>query len=160
MARVVFVGMAWWALCDGDPRSFIFGVPVVATVSVVSFLLSPPRSYGWRLTEVVRFAGYFLAGSVHGGFDVARRALAPSMPISPVFVRYRMSLPGGAPQTVFRITLSLMPGTLNADVLGDELVVHSLVDRGEGIQHELKNLEWRVSRLFGLGLPPPEPAHA
>lgn len=160
VARVVFVSLAWWALCDGDPSSFTFGLPVVLTVSVVSFLLSPPQGYGWRLTEVIRFAGFFLAGSVHGGFDVARRALAPSMPISPVFVRYRMRLPEGSPQTVFRITLSLMPGTLNADVLGDELVVHSLVDRGEGIHHELENLEWRVSRLFGLGLPRPESGHA
>ncbi|WP_338863798.1 Na+/H+ antiporter subunit E [Myxococcus stipitatus] len=160
LARVVFVFMTWWALCDGDLSSLTFGVPVMTAVLVVSFMLSPPRRYSWRLIDVVRFGVFFLAGSVQGGIDVARRALAPGMPISPVFIRYRLRLPPGAPCTVFRITLSLMPGTLNADVLGDELVVHSLVDRGEVLHHELEDLERRVSRLFGLAPPPPEATHA
>ncbi|MCP3100246.1 Na+/H+ antiporter subunit E [Myxococcus sp. K15C18031901] len=158
--RVVLLGLAWWALCDGDPSSYVFGVPVVAVVATVSFILSPPRQGGWSLVEVLRFALFFFSGSVQGGVDVARRALLPSMPISPVFIRYRMRLPAGTPQTLFRITLSLMPGTLNADVLGDELVVHALVDRGEGLHRELDDLELRVSRLFGLRLPPREAAHA
>jgi len=157
--RVVLLATAWWALCDADPSSVTFGVFVVTAVAWVSFRLSPPRPGGWSPLEVLRFALFFFSGSVRGGADVAYRALAPSLPISPVLIRYRMRLPSGAPQTLFRITLSLMPGTLNADVLGDEVVVHALVDRGEGLHHELDDLEWRVSRLFGLRLPPREAAH-
>ncbi|WP_044900848.1 Na+/H+ antiporter subunit E [Myxococcus stipitatus] len=160
LARVAFMCISWWALCDGDPSSVTFGVPVVTVVLVVSFMLSPPRKYSWRLLDIARFAVFFLVGSVQGGFDVARRALAPGLPISPVFIRYRLRLPAGAPCTVFRLTLSLMPGTLNADVLGEVLVVHSLVDRGEVLQHELEDLERRVARLFGLDAPPREATHA
>lgn len=162
VARVVFLALTWWALCDGDPSSLTFGLVVVGVVSGVSFVLSPPRRHAWTLLGVAGFALFFLKGSVHGGFDVAKRALSPSLPISPVFVRYPMRLPEGAPQTLFRITLSLMPGTLNADVEGEELVVHALVDRGQGIHEELEDLERRVRRLFGLdaSAPPREGAHA
>ncbi|MCK8503311.1 Na+/H+ antiporter subunit E [Myxococcus fulvus] len=162
VARVVFLALTWWALCDGDPSSLTFGLGVVGVVAAVSFVLSPPRRRGWTLRSVAGFTLFFLKGSVHGGFDVARRALSPSLPISPVLVRYPMRLPEGAPQALFRITLCLMPGTLSADVEGEALVVHALVDRGQGIHEELAGLELRVRRLFGLEgtPPPPEGAHA
>ncbi|XXF76958.1 Na+/H+ antiporter subunit E [Myxococcaceae bacterium GXIMD 01537] len=160
LLRVLFLCAAWWALCDGDLSSLRFGIPVLVVGAAVSFFLSPPREAGWTLLGLVRFAAFFLAGSVHGGFDVARRALQPSLPISPVFVRYSLRIPPGPPQTLYRITLSLMPGTVNADILGNELVVHALVDRGEGIRAELTVLEQRIAQLFGLTLPPEESAHA
>jgi multicomponent Na+:H+ antiporter subunit E len=53
------------------------------------------------------------------GLDVAWRALHPALPIEPQFQRFRLHLPEGQPRTLMVSVLSLMPGTLSAELEDD-----------------------------------------
>lgn len=105
--------------------------------------------------QVPVFAAFFLSESLKGGVDVAWRALHPALPIEPQFGRFRLDLPRGQPRTLMVSVLSLMPGTLSAELLdgGRTLVVHALTPKGLASVHVLHA---RIRRLFGQGAAPAE----
>ena len=88
----------------------------------------------------MRLIGFFLLGSLRGGWDIARRALSPGLPLSPVIVHHSTRLTGSA-QIAFRSINALMPGTLTVEVVGDDIRVHALVDGGDALREELDRLE-------------------
>ena len=100
----------------------------------------------------MRFVGWFALQSVRGAVDVARRALAWRLPLSPGCRAYRTALPEGAPRLLFANAITLLPGTLTAGIEGDRLVIHML-DTGADLDGELAALERRVAALFALSLP-------
>lgn len=153
LLRGFLLTAGWWALTGGDTSSWTVGVPVVALATAVSVVVHPPRPEQWTILGALRYAVFFVWGSLLGGFDVALRAIRPSMPISPGLLRYPFRLPPGAPRALFRITLSLMPGSLGTHMDNeDELVVHVLVFDQETNLRDLRELEWQVARLFRLDL--------
>ena len=97
---------------------------------------------------LIRFAPFFLWESLRGGTDVALRTLAPRMRIQTGFIRYRTHLGNVSSLTFFANCVSLLPGTLAADLQGDWLEVHVLNTRSEH-QAELARLEHAVAWVFG-----------
>lgn len=148
-ARAVLLACGWLILTDGTKAGFTFGVPTVLAALLVSAWLPSPRAQRWSPTGVLRFAFGFLAGSLRGGLDVAARALAPRLALSPSVVRYPLRLPPGGARNLFTCALSLMPGTLSADLEGDHLGVHVLVDRGQELVRQLQALEDAAARALG-----------
>jgi len=94
---------------------------------------------------------FFLWRSLYGGVDVARRALHPRLPISPEMYHHRWRLPPGLPQVFMANTVSLLPGTLSAE-LGDEFLYVHVLDQTGAFASELMILEEYVAGLFGLNL--------
>jgi multisubunit Na+/H+ antiporter MnhE subunit len=94
---------------------------------------------------------FFLWRSLYGGVDVARRALHPKLPISPGLFDYRWRLPPGLPRVFMANTVSLLPGTLSAE-LGEEYLHVHVLDRSGDFIPELSIVEEHVARLFGLHL--------
>jgi multicomponent Na+:H+ antiporter subunit E len=62
-----------------------------------------------------------------------------------------MRLQSAAARLVFVDSISLLPGTLSADLQGDLVTVHAL-DIGDDIERSLQTLERRVADLFDEGL--------
>ncbi len=146
---------AWWAIGDDRPGLWWVGVPVVAAATAASLWLSPPRPHGrWRLGPLAVFLPWFAWRSVHGGLDVARRALAPRRPIAPSLVHYPLRLPPDSPAALFFVALvGLVPGTLAADLDGAALTVHALSGSPQAVTAELGRLEAKVAALHGHPLP-------
>lgn len=142
------LALTWVILAGGDAGSLALGVPVAMVAAFVSVLLSPPRPSGFRLAGVFPYAVYFVTQSVIGGFDVARRALSPAMPIDPALIEYPLRLAGAAPRMIFANTISLLPGTLSARYIDGTLQVHAL-DATASVEAELRVLEAKVTALFG-----------
>lgn len=147
--RAVLFALMWWILTDGAMDSWLVGVPVVLFATLVSVVLLPP--FFWSLTGIIRFVPFFLWRSLYGGVDVARRALHPQLPISPAMVDYRWRLPPGLPRVFMANTVSLLPGTLSAELNEEHLRVHVLDQTGAFVS-ELTIIEGRVARLFGVNL--------
>jgi multicomponent Na+:H+ antiporter subunit E len=153
--RTALASLAWWALSEGDLRSaWLAGLVVAATVGSSLSLVRPPEGGAPRvsLAGLARFAPYFLAASFTGAVDVARRAIAPGLPIRPGFVDHPLSLEPGPGRLLVAFLVSLMPGILSAELGEDHLRVHAL-DKDQPISGTVATLERRVADL--LGMPPP-----
>lgn len=111
--------------------------------------LAEGRPFWWNPLRLVEFAGFFLFESFRGGIDVAWRSLHPRMPVSPRFFEHDIALPEGQPSTLLISVISLLPGTLSAELVQGEhvLVVHSLAEGGE---ESVARLERRIAKLFSL----------
>ncbi|WP_437875917.1 Na+/H+ antiporter subunit E [Sorangium sp. So ce513] len=154
--RTLVLAGIWWALTEGDRAGLAFGVPVVLLALFASACLPSP-SPRWSPLGLLRFALVFFIGSVRGGIDVARSALAPRLSISPVMIRYALRLPAGPARHLFIGTMNMMPGTLSVVLDGDQVEIHALIDSGDELVGQLRALEGHVARALGERL---ERSHA
>lgn len=144
-----------WAILTGlHPTAWGVGIPAVLIATGVSLLLLPSHHWHWHLGGLARFLPFFVWQSIRGSIDVARRALHPRCPLTPQLVAYPLRLPEGPSRIFLANTVSLLPGTLTADLEGGSLRVHTL-DSSMPTHHNLQVLERRIADLFGLPLEHP-----
>jgi multicomponent Na+:H+ antiporter subunit E len=144
--RFVVFTVLWWILVEGDLAKPVLSLAIILAAAGASLALLPPSNPRWRARALVPLAGYFMLQSVLGGLDVARRALAPAMPIQPALVRFPLRLPAGFPTVLFAWLVSLTPGSASVHVEGTELTVHVLDERLP-VERTLRALEARVAAL-------------
>jgi len=147
---IVLASLALWLLLnEGDFSSLLVGVPAAVMGAALSQYLPAPAKTRVSVRGLMELVPYFLWQALVGGWDVARRALAPRVRVTPGFVGYHLSLPEGLPRAVFLDTLTLLPGTLSADVQGAEMRMH-VVDVDACSPEQIRQLEHRVARLFAI----------
>jgi multicomponent Na+:H+ antiporter subunit E len=115
----------WVVLIGVDPADIAAGAVVAALAAWASTILSPPGG-GVRVAALPAYAARFLRQSVVAGWDVARRAFAPSLPVRPGFVEHRSVLPAGAARDAFVSVTGLLPGTVAVAEQGDRVTFHAL----------------------------------
>jgi len=145
------LGLLWSAINPGDYHSWLVGIPVVAFASVVALRLHSPVPRRYSLTGAVRIAAYFIDQSFRGGWDVAKRALSPAMPLNPAMLAYPLRLRDELAQVLLVYLTSLLPGTLSADFANGVVTLHAL-DAGPATLAEIQTLEERVAGLFSITL--------
>ncbi len=146
---ILLLGVAWWILADPDAGGFWWaGAVGVLTGGFFLHLLGGGRRVRVRVGPAMAFVPYFLLQSLKGGTDVAIRALHPSLPLNPNFLAYRLSLPPGFARIFLANVLSLLPGTLSAELQGERLTVHLLTE-GPDAEERVRELERRVGTIFG-----------
>lgn len=148
-SRGLVFSLIWWVLTDGVASAWWLGVPAVVAALVISLVLVAPIHFNWL--EVVRFVPVFVARSLLGAVDVARRAFDPQLPLAPEVIHYSLQLPPGFSQLAMANTVSLLPGTLSTRLEANQLSVHVLDAQG-GYRAELELLEQHVGRMFGVRL--------
>jgi multicomponent Na+:H+ antiporter subunit E len=152
--RLVWIGqtfivlaLIWLALngLDGWP----LGLLAALVGAIAGGLLAPGRPFPWRPHRLAGFLLFFLVESFKGGVDVAWRAVHPRLPVTPEFHRWRVDLPKGQPRTLMVGVISLLPGTLSADLSDDgrELIVHTLMPEAMA---SVERLDAHIRRLFSL----------
>ncbi len=139
--------LLWEIIAGWSSRSWVMGSVAVLVATAVAVRLRPRKAGSLRWSGTLRFVPYFFLQSVRGGVDVARRAFSPGMRLEPLLVEHPLSLPQGAARLFLVNVVSLLPGTLGADVRKDCLVVHAL-DRS--MAEELESLERKVARMFDV----------
>ncbi len=146
------MALLWWVMVEGRPGSWAVGVPVALAAALVAARMAPPPRRWPNPAALLGFAAFFAVQSLRGGWDVARRALSPAMPLAPGFAEVRTTLPEGAARVLFADVISLLPGTLTVELEGDVIRLHGL-DLGPGLEAEVRDLERRVAALQGLPRP-------
>ncbi len=149
LLRISSFLIAWWAFTEGSWKEWGVGVVVVIAASLASFHILPLRSWKWSLTGLFAFVPYFLLQSFLGGWDVAVRALRPSMPLNTNLITYRTRLPGNLPRVFLIWVISLLPGTASVQIEDDEVTIHVL-NEDESFTPKMKDLEDRIGRIFGI----------
>ena len=137
----------WWLLSEGDPASWVIGLPPVAAAGWSVGWLGQGGGGAVSFTGLLRFVPYFLWESLRGGIDVALRTLAPRMRIHPGLAVYRTELRREDARMFFVNCVSLLPGTLAADLNGERLDLH-LLDTRSNPEAELRRLELAVARVY------------
>lgn len=143
--RVLLFALIWWLLTEGRADAWGMGVLLVLIGASLSVSLAPP--VGWSLSGLLRFLPFFVRYSLVGGVDVAKRALSIGMPLQPAIIEYPLALTLPQSRLFMAGVISLLPGTLCAEVQDDKLWVHVL-DKRHDIQGELNVLECKVAALF------------
>ncbi len=144
----------WLILTAGDFGSWVIGLPFIA----LAILLQPisetrffKNSPFLNMIGLVQFAYFFIVESLRGGLDVSWRVLAPKPRVDPVFYDYSMQLQLPSSQQFFIGSLSLLPGTLSADLNNNQVRIHSL-DQHTNTTQGIKRLEHLVGKIFGESL--------
>ncbi|WGD31016.1 Na+/H+ antiporter subunit E [Ancylobacter sp. WKF20] len=117
----------WLVLQGGGLAGAAVGALTAAAAAWLSLRLLPPDGRRVAVGARVRLALRFPGQSVLAGLDVARRALAPSLPLQPGLVACRSRLLSGTGRDAFHAYLSLQPGTLPVGMRDEAtLLVHAL----------------------------------
>ena len=139
---------ALWLVFDGTDH-WIAGVTAAALAALLAGAFPAATEHPWHPFRLPGFVLFFLLESFRGGIDVAWRSLHPDMPVQPVFFDHPMTLPEGAPSTLLISVISLLPGTLSAELRPDrdQLVVHALTEGGAAA---VERLQQRIGWLFDI----------
>lgn len=122
----VFFALLWLVLSSA--QGWLLGLLTVTGAAVLCVWLGlAPMRVHWR--HLPAFSVFFLRTLVHGGWDVALRALRPDLPIAPAWHDYRFRARSDRVQLVFSAMVGLLPGTLSSGPDGDSMKVHVLDER-------------------------------
>lgn len=138
---------AWLLLTHGDPASLVIAVPVIAAALYAAQRLCQARASTMSVAGVLRFVPFFLVESLRGGWNVAVATLSPRMPVEPAMMDYSIGLDDERSMLLFANCVSLLPGTLAADLDGRRLKVHVLRDAATA-RVELTRLEGYIAHIF------------
>ena len=141
----------WWVIAGGAPASWIVGGPAVLAAAWAVGRLGTGTGIRLSMAGLLRFLPFFIGESLRGGVDVALRTLAPRLRVTPGFLRYRTRLCAPAARVFLANCVSLLPGTLAAELEGDWLTIHALSTEADN-EAELRRLERAVARLFSQDL--------
>ncbi len=150
LTRIPLFALLWVVLTGGQAESWLLGLPAVLVAAWVSSTARRFPALRLSIWSGVRFMGFFLKASLISGMDVVRRALNPKLRLHPDLIDYRLSLSTEAARIFMTDAISLLPGTLSADLAGVHLTIHVL-DRTMPIHAELKALEERVAAMLEAG---------
>lgn len=148
--RALTAAAAWWALTGGasDWDAWLIGVPSIVAAAWMSAAMLPP--FGWSWPRAIRFAAFFVRESWLGGLDVAKRALAPRMPLAPGFVEHELGVEPDLARVAVINTSSLLPGSLVVDSRGGDVLVHVLDVEGADVARTMDMAEARIAAMLRL----------
>ena len=149
--RTLLLAVLWWLITQGRMDAWLVGLPAVVLAALSSVSLDSEQRSGFSLAALPAFLILFLRDSVQGGLDVAWRTLGPKVRVAPGFQRYRLRVDHPAARVLLINCVSLLPGTLAADLDGDHVELH-LLDTGVDPTPQLMQLEQAVAGLFDVPL--------
>jgi multicomponent Na+:H+ antiporter subunit E len=131
------LGLVFWLLL-----TFRITVPNVLVGSAASLIctlifgryffentgkLINPRRWFWFLA----YLAVFIWSCIKANFDVAYRVLHPAMPIKPGIVKVRTTLKSEFARMLLANSITMTPGTLTVDIIGDDYYIHWIYIRSQ-----------------------------
>jgi multicomponent Na+:H+ antiporter subunit E len=139
--RWALLMVLWMALMGiGKPADLIVGGLAALLACKVSLWLMPPNTQSINLLQLALFFPHFLWQSVLSGWDVARRALDPKLPLRTGIIQYPITYPAGYLRNTFASITSLLPGSVPCGESTQHLEYHTL-DTTVDVCASLKNEE-------------------
>jgi multicomponent Na+:H+ antiporter subunit E len=91
------------------------------------YKLVQPKRYFWFIVYLF----VFFWECIKANLDVAYRVLHPSMPIRPGIVRVKTTLSSDLAKMLLANSITMTPGTISVDIIGDCLYIHWIYVRSE-----------------------------
>ncbi|MEA3429415.1 MAG: Na+/H+ antiporter subunit E [Thermodesulfobacteriota bacterium] len=144
----------FWMVMAGKFDLFHTSLGIISCL-IVTFLCGDllfKETRKGRGKEVIRFIAYIpwlIYQIILANFHVARLALSPKMSelINPQLIRFKVNLKSDISKVTFANSITLTPGTITADIVGDEFHVHGL---SQPVVDDLLSgeMEQRVAHIF------------
>ena len=143
---------AIWIVLMPSAKLEDLAVGLVATIAATwaSLKLLPPSGGRLRVGALLAYLLHFLWQSILAGWDIARRALDPRLPLRPGLVSYPTALPPGRARNEFTSITSLLPGSLP---VGDDAhaIVYHCLDTAQPVVEQIAAEERALGRVFVAG---------
>lgn len=149
--------MAFWVIMSGfyDLIHLSMGLFSVALVLVLNYKLKSVRFFDDDMNDIkelnfhraVFYVFWMLWQMIKAGIHVAWILVRPSMPTKLQMVQFRVNLPNAHAKMILGNSITLTPGTLTVDIVGDVFTVHGLDDSSfQGILND--EMPHQVLKLF------------
>jgi multicomponent Na+:H+ antiporter subunit E len=169
VALFVILALFWILLSQRiGLQYFIF---MLASIGIVLWLnperplpsLDPTRGRGLlgvigATGRLVRYVVWLVWNVLKANIEVAKIILSPRLPINPRLVEFRTTLETELARVVVANSITLTPGTVTIDLLGERYLVHALHPNSVSAVEsgELQNV---VGAIFGEEPDPPPELH-
>jgi multicomponent Na+:H+ antiporter subunit E len=151
LARGGVLFALWMVLMQsGKPADLAVGLLCTSAATWASLRLLPPAAGRFRAGRMLLLLPGLLWQSVLAGFDVARRAFDPRMPLRTGIVRVPLEFPVGHARSIFAGISSLMPGTVPCGEVDGELIYHCL-DLDQPVVEQLQGEGRRLAATLVAG---------
>ncbi len=126
---VFIIFIIWYAFTTSlQPAEIVTGIVLsllVAYITVVNFsCCNPILITPAHIIYFIQYFFVFLVALVKANFDVAKRVINPKLPINPGIVSFETKLKNNFAKMVLANSITLTPGTLTIDVVGDKFYIH------------------------------------
>ena len=139
-----------------DTTELLVGVVIAGILSAMAIriftccdlsILAPTK-----LFYLTKFVVVFVIALIKSNFDMARRVLSPSLPINPGVVKFKSKLKSNFSKMVLANAITLTPGTLSIDVIGDTFYIHwidvTTTDPEEAFKEIAEEFESILLKIF------------
>lgn len=106
--------------------------------------LANPGRYFWLVVYIL----YFIWECIKANFDVAYRVLRPSMPVRPGIVKVKLTLKRELARTILANSITMTPGTISVDIIGDTLYVHCIYLHDTNPDNYTYNISGKFERIL------------
>jgi multicomponent Na+:H+ antiporter subunit E len=133
---ILFTFLLWllltWSLAPDEVAVGLILSFLVATLLAHIYPNEPEKALDpRRWFYLALYIPYFIYYCLIANLDVAYRVLHPDMPIRPGIVKVRTQLRTEIGKTFLANSITLTPGTLAVDIIGQDLYVHWINVKGD-----------------------------
>ena len=135
-----------WLLFNNSLDVIVLGIGVVLSLLLsILFCQNCDIFNELKFTPVAllylfKFIFIFLIELVKSNLDVARRVLTPSLPINPGIVEVKTKLTSKMARMLLANSITLTPGTLTVDIIGDSIFIHWIDVKDDTIDAATKQI--------------------
>lgn len=139
-----------WLVISGKYNPFHMSLGFMASLGVAwlnsGYVRDSFQPVPWL--RIMRYFPWLFIRIVQSSLHLAKLILHPALPIDPGLIRYHTKLQGEAAIVLLGNSITLTPGTITAEVKGQELVVHTM-DEISGRDLVSRKLEHQLAGVFG-----------
>ncbi|UBM62723.1 Na+/H+ antiporter subunit E [Candidatus Sulfidibacterium hydrothermale] len=110
----------WQEVLIGAVVSMLISLASIRLFTCCTLSILNPVKIFW----MVWYFFVFLKLLIIANLDVAKRVISPSLPINPGIVKFKTKLKTNYSKMVLANSITLTPGTLSVDVIGDTFYIH------------------------------------
>ena len=124
LSYLTWLALNWSVHADVLFTGAIISVLVAVLLCSQCKVLQEVRLTPKSLAYAFAFVGVFWWELIKSNLDVAMRVLTPSLPINPGIVEVKTHLQSDIGKMLLANAITLTPGTLTVDILGDRMFIH------------------------------------
>jgi multicomponent Na+:H+ antiporter subunit E len=145
---------AVWLLLSQSLDVFHLGLGAVSALVIAWLHNRGPSTAGVRWARLPIYVPWLVWQVLLSGWHLSMLILHPKLPIDPKLFTFKTTLRDPGALAIFGNSITLTPGTITAEAVPGELVVHAMDDASAS---GLRDMEQTIVRVFGVSRAPGGP---